>query len=378
MAEIRVPTLNTNDDAYVLLDWLAADGDEVKAGDPVAEVETSKTVDVLDAQAGGPLHRLVPKGASIKPGQVIGRVGAEAEDTGPAAAPVAEAEAAQSLITAPARVRMQELGISEADVLALGLAVVRRTDIDAMRTAAAAEPETASGSGSGSGSATEPDQSPAIPLSRNQQGVGRTVERSHATIPAAYTVIAADVGAAVARASKLMREVRRPVGLVELVVVAVAALHPRFPLFFGRLDASGRGVHPAESPRIGVTLDAGAGLFIPVVRDAAVRPLREVAEELAALRVQAAEGTFRAAELEGANFVVTLHTDPDVVTAVPFVFPGHVCALALTGARAEPAVDEQGEIVVRTVARIGLAYDHRVVNGRDAAEFLNALKQELA
>jgi 2-oxoglutarate dehydrogenase E2 component (dihydrolipoamide succinyltransferase) len=368
VAEIRVPTLNTNDDAYVLLDWLAADGDEVRAGDSIAEVETSKTVDVLDAEADGPLRHLVSKGSSIMPGQIIARVGAGESDGGEAAEPPAVAvQTTENLITAPARARMAELGIDEADVLKLGLAVVRRSDIDAMKAADSdvAAPESGS------------DQSSAIPLSRNQQGVGRTVERSHATIPAAYTVIEADVGAAVARASKLMREVRRPVGLVELVVVAVAALHARFPLFFGRLDGDGRAVHPAESPRVGVTFDLGAGLFIPVVRDAATRPLREVAEEMAALRVQAAEGTFRAAELEGANFVVTLHTEPDVIMAVPFVFPGHVCALALTGPRAEPVVDEDGAIVVRTMARIGLAYDHRVVNGREAAEFLNALKQEL-
>ncbi|WP_175609340.1 2-oxo acid dehydrogenase subunit E2, partial [Streptacidiphilus griseoplanus] len=74
--------------------------------------------------------------------------------------------------------------------------------------------------------------------------------------------------------------------------------------------------------------------------------------------------------LTGANFVITLHTDADVVLAVPFILPGTVCALAVTS-------PQDGSPQDGSPANIGLAYDHRLINGRDAALFLRALKNSV-
>jgi len=71
------------------------------------------------------------------------------------------------------------------------------------------------------------------------------------------------------------------------------------------------------------------------------------------------------------------HTYRDVVTAVPIVFPGQTAAVSLTGLREEPALDRDGGIVRRPVYELGVAYDHRVINGRDAVLFLKAAKADL-
>ena len=85
-------------------------------------------------------------------------------------------------------------------------------------------------------------------------------------------------------------------------------------------------------------------------------------------------GSFRERELTGGNIVVALHNDRDVLAAIPFVFPGMICAVSLAGPREELVLDEDGTVRARTVANLGLAYDHRFVNGRDAAMFLQHVK----
>jgi 2-oxoglutarate dehydrogenase E2 component (dihydrolipoamide succinyltransferase) len=163
--------------------------------------------------------------------------------------------------------------------------------------------------------------------------------------------------------------------LTEIFVRAVANLHDRFPLVFSALD--GDHARLSDAAHIGVTIDLGAGLYVPVVRDAAQLGVKDLASQLMKFRLAAMENTFRPEDLDGANFTITLHTDPDVTLAIPFVFPGQACALAVTAPQRELVLPDDGTVAERTVATIGLAYDHRLLNGRDAAAFLTALKEEL-
>ncbi|WP_027343320.1 2-oxo acid dehydrogenase subunit E2 [Hamadaea tsunoensis] len=374
MAEIRVPKLNANDSAYVLVDWLVKDGEPVRAGAGLAEVETSKAVEEIPAPQDGYVAHAVAAGAEVEPGQVIARVSASPAGAAVPGVPVPDRSPAEDqagggqLITAPARARMAELGVTEEQVLALPVKLVRSADIETL----AGSPSAASPS------SVRADPVEGEPLSRVQRAVGWAVSTSHTTIPAAYTVSKIDMGAAQERARRLIRQVRRPVTIANLFIEAVAALHGRFPAFYSRLTADGSAVIPAEAPHIGVTVDVGTGLFVPVLRNAARLSTEEIATRLADLRTRAAEGAFRPAELEGANIGVTLHTEADVVLAIPFIFPGQVCALALTTPQAELYLTDDGDVARRWVAYVGLAYDHRVINGREAAQYLDALRAILA
>lgn len=381
MADFLVPKLNNNDIDYVLTEWLVKEGDPVTEGQPVAVVETSKASQDLEADASGAFRPLIAAGERCRPGEVIAELLAEGAEpsalthrSAPASAravspaapalpapPASPAPAARPgsgpLITRPAQELADQLGITADRLATLDVPVVRREDVQALAGGQAAAEE----------SRACPEYPVArpegIPLTRVQQAVARAVELSHRTVPAAYTVVRMDLGPALARARELTREVRRPVGLAELFVQQVAALHGDFPRFFAAID--GTTAIPAEAPHIGVTVDVGEGLYVPCVRDAHHRTLREIATRLTAYRVAAAKGSFDERDLGGANFVITLHTEGDVVLAIPFVFPGTACALAVTA----PSDGSQ--------AHIGLAYDHRLVNGRDAALFLKALKNSV-
>lgn len=354
MSDILVPKLSNNDTEYILVEWAVEDGKPVRSGDPVATLETSKAAEELVAETDGYVRHLIEAGASVTPGQPIAtlssgrpRLPPEPE---PAKAPAPDA--ADVIITAPAQALLDDLGIPRARAYELGIKVVRRADVEALADAPGTQP-----------------------LSRVQQAVGRAVSTSHATIPAAYTAVKMDVGRALAHAGELTRQVKRPVGLAEIFVAAVAGLHDRFPLFFAAID--GDRARLSAAAHVGVTVDLGNGLYVPVVRDAAHLGMKELATRLMEFRVAAIEARFRPQDLDGANIAITLHTDPDVCLAIPFVFPGQVCALAVTAPQPELVLDGAGAVASRTVANIGLAYDHRLINGRDAAAFLNALKEDL-
>jgi 2-oxoglutarate dehydrogenase E2 component (dihydrolipoamide succinyltransferase) len=386
-AEIRVPKLNSNDASYVLVEWLVADGAAVRRDDAVASVETSKTVEELVSEHDGVLTHLLPEGADCTPGQPIARIAPAPITPSLGVVPAGTTASAPPLITAPAQALMDELGVDPARVRALPVKVVRRADVERLAGATAATPfatePSATEPSATEPSATEPsaavqvaagpsaDETPpgtsARPLSRNQRAVGRTVAISHQTIPAAYTAIKVDVGPATAAARDLGRRLRRLVGLPDLLVSAVARLHRDFPLFFATLLDDGTAA-VSDSPHVGVTVDLGAGLYVPVIRDAHDKNVPEIAAELAEFRKLAQHGGFREEQLAGGNIVVTLHHDADIVMAVPIVFPGQSCAVALTSPQ------QEGE---RTVAVVGLAYDHRLINGRDAVLFLQALKEAM-
>ncbi|PZG56754.1 dehydrogenase [Spongiactinospora gelatinilytica] len=356
MADIRVPKLNNNDAEYLLVEWLVEDGAPIRSGDPMVIVETSKAAEELTAEESGHLHHGVPAGTWCRPAQSIAHITASAAAPArrePAAVPgPAVPEADGPLITEPARALMNEMGITEDAVRALGVAVVRRTDVERLAVPPARPADTLGPAGG-----------KRRPLSRVQRAVGRAVETSHQTIPAAYTAVRMDLGPLLARATRLTRETRRPVGLAELFVMAVAETYADHPMFFATLTPDGTAADIPDAPHIGVTVDAGEGLYVPVVHDAARMGVKELATLLMKYRVAAAGGEFTERELSGAGMVITLHTEPDVVLAIPYVLPGTACALAVT-----PPSDG-------TRATIGIAYDHRLINGRDAALYMGRLKQ---
>lgn len=354
MADITIPKLNNNDSEYVIAAWLAEDGAEVEPGDPVVMVETSKAVEDMVCEDGGVLRRLLPAGATCTPGQVIGRIGA------PGPEPVAaepEAGADGPAITAPARELMDAHGVTEDRVRALGISLVRRADIEALISTAPLD--------------TGPQARTLTPV---QRGMSATVTRSWQTIPAAYTAVTVEVGPALDRAKQLTRQLRALVGLPELLIQAIGRAHGEFPEMFAELD--GQDVRPRD-PHVAITIDLGSGLYTPVVRDADRLTLEEISAAAMRLRMTAMRGTFTTADLAGSTILLALNTDTDAVIAIPIVFPGHACAVSLCAPRPELALADDGTVVQRTVATLGLAYDHRLVTGRDALRFLTALRDAL-
>jgi 2-oxoglutarate dehydrogenase E2 component (dihydrolipoamide succinyltransferase) len=368
--DIELPKLNNNDESYILLEWLAETGAQVEPEQPVALIETSKAQAEIESSAAGILHAAVSAGTDCRPGEVIGHIFSSAGEHEQYLAsgrgrpvpvgnvPAGNVPAAGGLVvTKAARMLADRHGLSDEVLAGLGRTVIREADVEAMlagRTPAVAERE----------------------LPRRQQAIGAVVTESMRTIPVAAVYAEVDVEAALALPAQCEGPADGFLGLPELLIQAVARQHEHHPLFFATLLADGR-VRLAAGPDIGVTVDAGRGLYVPVLRNAATLSLGQTADALMDFRVKALRGTFQSHELAGANIMVALHNSDAITLATPIVFPGQVCAVSLGGTHERLALDGAGAVTVRRQVQIGVVYDHRVVNGRDAVEFVLGLKRAL-
>jgi 2-oxoglutarate dehydrogenase E2 component (dihydrolipoamide succinyltransferase) len=362
--EIRVPKLNNNDRAYILVDWLIENDQAVTSGDAIAALETSKAVEDVVSADDGILQHLIPVGAECAPGDVIARVVPTGRDETPVPVTSAgtqpqRAESVGQFVTAPAQELIDQLGIDPRLVRELPVKVVRAADVQRL-------------------AASRQEQSDARlhALVQHQRAVAETVSLSHRTIPAAYTVMKVDVEAARAEAQRLIVRLRAIIDLPDLLIAAVARLHGKHPLFFAS-PVDDLHARLCDEAHVGVTMDVGRGLFVPVVHNAARLSFSELVTVLGRYRQAALAGRYRESDLNGGNITVTLHNDEDVVVAVPLILPGQTCALALGGPQREVEVDDDGQLRARTVVNVGLAYDHRFINGRDAVLFLHDVKAAL-
>lgn len=322
--------------------------------------------------------------------------------------------AAGVVITAPARELMSERGITMEQVASLGRRIVRREDLqkllgastdgtspkvngseavpagadstgaDSTGTDSGAGADSTgpthagpnhAGAGSASGSRSGSDQAGAGDLQRlprAQQAVASVVTDSHRNIPAAFVAVKARVGASLDLGRRLTREHRCLIGLPELLIKAIAAQHEQFPLCFAS-PVDPATVRLAPAAQVGITVDVGKGLHIPVIRNVADLSWRELGQTVMGFRLTAMRGAFRPDELVGASLIVALHNDEDVTVAVPLVFPGQVCAVSLGAVQQELTLTDEGEVRAESVVQVGLAYDHRVINGSDAVAFLKAI-----
>ena len=310
-ASVKVPKLNNNDLSYVLLSWLAEDGQQVQQGDPIAEVETSKAVQELTAALTGTLSLKAAAGSECKPGDLIATL-------------------------TPANV---------------------------------ASGRVSPGRDEGGTPATGPRT---MPLSRQQRRVADVVTTSRQTIPDAFVVLEVPIDEVLQLEHKLADQGAAPLALLDILVLAVADLHARFPACFARLVDE----HAAElsaEVNVGVTFDAGNGLFVPVVRSAGRRAADDIADELAAFRIDALRAQFSETQLSGANIAISWNHEPDVIMVQPVIPPGLACTISVGGAFQKVSIGHDGKPTQGTVVNLGLAHDHRLVNGRQATDFLREL-----
>lgn len=209
-------------------------------------------------------------------------------------------------------------------------------------------------------------------LPRHQLAIAAVVTRSHMQIPAGFAVAAVNVDGAAAYARAATRRLRTLIGLPELMVKAIGGLLERHPRCFAAPTDDRPG-----AANVGVTVDIGTGLYVPVLPAADRSGLREIGALLLEYRRAAIHRDFRTAQLADATITLTLATDGPLFSR-PIIFPGQVCAVSLgTTAPRVGRDSDSGEPVSFGVAHVGIAYDHRTVDDRDATAFLGALKSTM-
>ncbi len=164
---------------------------------------------------------------------------------------------------------------------------------------------------------------------------------------------------------------------VSFLLKAAAVTLQAFPEFNASLDPSGENLILKQYVHIGVAVDTPDGLIVPVVRDVDQKGLFELAGELAAISARAREGKLLPQDLQGGCFSISSLGGIGGTAFTPIVNAPEVAILGVSRALTRP-IFRNGEFVPRLMLPLSLSYDHRVIDGAQAARFIVHLSRVLA
>lgn len=210
------------------------------------------------------------------------------------------------------------------------------------------------------------------PMSRFAQVAARNMAAAQSLIPAVTHHDRAETTAIEAlRASLKSQAQARGVKLTALAfhVAALARALRKFPRFNASLSADGQNLIVKDNVHIGIAVDTVHGLMVPVIRDADHKGLWEIAAEIADLAARAQARKIAPAQMGGASMTITNLGGIGGTAFTPIVNPPEVAILGITRTETVTVWDGDTPSPVPMVP-LDLSYDHRVINGADAARFL--------
>jgi 2-oxoglutarate dehydrogenase E2 component (dihydrolipoamide succinyltransferase) len=363
MQSILVPTINSNESAAKLLAWKKAAGERIQCGETIAIFETTKASFDLAAEHDGILHPMAVENTECAFGSVVGYVFAdEAERTAfrndeTRATRPAPGTQDGPVVTHAARELIAKHGITAQQIHALGKKVIKAEDVEKLLPAAPARER--------------------IALSAQQRAIAGIVQRSHAQIPDSFLVKKVHVDAALTALAEFSRNERVFANLPDLLVWILARLPEKFPFFFGALSHDLQFV-PSAAGNIGVTFDLGHGLFIPVIKEARQLSLGAIAKTMMAFRMKALRANFQAADLIGGDLSLSINMDTDILFVQPVILPPQTAMISIGSVQTEWVRPENSsDLAERRSVQLGVAFDHRVINGFAANALANAVKEQL-
>ena len=359
---LRMPDLGTVEGDVLLVRWLKAEGQTIALGEPLFEAETDKGVSTVEAALAGVLVKcVVPEGSKAGAGETIAlirRPGEPDEEEPVHAGPAAVLQEA----AAPARVLRAlaaKRGVDLASVERTG-AGGRMTREDVLRARRAPT--------------TSRTSAAAPQLSRAQAIVARKVSQSHREKPVYRVNAKADMSRAIELREQSKKAGATAISWDSIFVKAAAMAVAEMPVF--RLFMQGEAVAEHAPADIAVAVGIGDDLYIPAVRAPAGKSVAAVSAEIAALSKKAETRSLAAADVEGSCFLVSNLGMFPIDSFDAIIYPDHSAALAV-GAVMPTPVSDGTRIWSAPVARLSLAVDHRLINGRTAARFMTRLKQIL-
>jgi len=404
---ILMPKPGQMTEECVLTVWHKQEGDPVRKGDVLFEIETDKSImDVESFEEGVLLRRLVEAGATVPVNAVCAYVGEPGEAI-PETAPVAPAAAiATSEVETMAGTVAQAVApasgsppASRAVVPVAGSRLVISPRASRLAAEAGLDPRTIAGSGP-EGRIVERDVRTAIaagaavnatpvastprtgtldgegqpvPLSRMRRVIAERLTQSVTTIPHFTVTVAVDVSALMAYREEL-KAAGVALSVTDFVLLATAQSLVELPDVNSRTD--GQSVWSRRRVHLGLAVSIPAGLVVPVIRDADRLSIREIHERAAALAAAARDGTLPVDDMTGSTFTVSNLGMFGVDEFSAIINPGESAILAVASAVPTPVAIGDG-IAVRSIMRLTLSADHRLVDGELGARFLTAIRRRL-
>ena len=165
--------------------------------------------------------------------------------------------------------------------------------------------------------------------------------------------------------------------LLAFVVKAVTAGLKAAPIFNSSLDPFNEEIVYKKYYNVGIAVDTGRGLIVPVVRNTDCKSIKQIAADIRDVATRAREGKIEVPELQGSTFTITNVGPLGGTALIPTINYPEVAILGMGSVRPKPVVRD-GEIVIRTILPLTMAFDHRVADGADAARFVAELARQLS
>jgi pyruvate dehydrogenase E2 component (dihydrolipoyllysine-residue acetyltransferase) len=357
--EFKLPDLGEGLTEGEIARWLVAEGQEIAEDDPLVEIATDKTTVEIPSPAGGVVSRiLVPEGEVVPVGTVLVVIGGDTGSSGPV--PVSDTETRPKETARPARsaeetkVRATPLVRKVAQELAVDLSTVTGTGPQGRITEEDVRASTApSGHVPVSDTETGP-QGTRVQLRGVKRQMFEHLTRAHREIPAVTWVEECDFSDV---------DLKR---LVPLVLHAVTESLEEYPELNARVE-DGELVL-LDRYDIGIAVQTDQGLVVPVVHGADKLSLDELDAEVKRLAEAANAAELKPEDLRGGAFTVTSAGKAAGLFVTPLINHPEVAILGVHRIEDRPVVHD-GEIAVRRMGNISVTFDHRVIDGKRAAEF---------
>lgn len=404
--EFKLPDVGEGLTEGELLAWLVKEGDAVKEGQPLARVETDKAVVEIPAPQDGVVLQLkFSEGAVIHVGEVFVVLGAPEEKPADASKPVPQIgvgvvgvleeappepapKPGQSVLATPViRKLAKELNLDLTTIAGSG-PEGRILEADLRKAASPAGP--------GEVSETQPRE-PEKPVAAEPQATARKVKKydfygyiEHVPFKGLRKTIARNVGrskqATVTVTATDEADITELQGLktrtqtkakarnIHLTLLpfimraAVAALKDH-PYLNATLDEEAEDIILKKYYNIGIATDTPEGLLVPVIKNAGDKSILELAQELQDLTAKARDRSIDLADMQGGSFTITNYGSIRGILGTPIINYPEVAILG-TGRRQELPRVYNGNIAIRQILPISLSFDHRVIDGGQAARFL--------
>ncbi len=436
MPEVIMPKMGDAMEEGTLLKWLKSEGDEVSAGDPIAEIETDKVTLELEAEDSGTLAQLIAsEGQDIPVGEAIAFIAGEGEEVpergdgarteaqeaegGEAQAQTAteteapeEEEAAEQpqadggaagradghFRASPIVRRLAEENnldlsqiegsgpagrIVERDVrAAIESGTAQKTDGRAEQAEAPAQAAPATEvQGFQPARLPEPTGAPGTQLvepTRMMQVIAERMTEAKQHIPHFYATVEVRMDAAMALRKQLnaqLEEEGLKLSVNDLVMKACAVALRNYPNLNALWTSKGVELHETVDMAMAVALDAG--LITPVIRDVGGKGLATISREAKDLATRAREGSLKPEEYQGGTITVSNMGMFGVESFTAIINPPQAAIIAVSSIDKRPSYDENGEVVPGSFMKLTLSADHRIANGRDGALYMSEVKKVL-
>ncbi len=350
VTRVLMPRLSLTMKEGTVIQWFKKEGETVQKGEPVVEVLSEKVTYEVEAPTSGVLRKiLAEEGMDLPVAETLGIITAPDEELQEAVEVTRE-----RILASPAAKRLaKEHNIDLTQVKGAG-SEGRITEEDVRRFLQEKE--------------VLPGIKEVIPLTGIRKTAAERVSISAQRAPHSTITMEVDMS----NAAKLRESLEA--SYTDVLVKAVAKTLTEHPIINSTLEKDE--IRIFADINIGVAVATDKGLIVPVIRNADKKPISEITSTLKKLVDRVKQGKLSKEELSGGTFTITNLGMYGVEVFTPIINPPETAILGVGRVVDSPVVEEK-QIVVKPVMKLSLSFDHRVVDGAPAAEFLRTVKKFL-